>query len=118
MLFRDAEALERLRGIDTVVVDKTGTLTRGRPSFGTAIALAPLDADRVLQLAASLDAGSEHPLATAIVDEARRRGLALLPAEGFESATGTGVRGTVDGHALLLGSPALMKMCMLRHPCH
>ncbi len=109
VLFRDAEAIERLREVDTVVVDKTGTLTEGRPAFGEVAALAPLEGARVLQLAASLDAGSEHPLAAAIVGEARRQGLALLPVQDFESGSGTGVRGRVDGHALLLGSPALMR---------
>ncbi|MCR6686989.1 heavy metal translocating P-type ATPase [Pseudoxanthomonas sp.] len=109
VLFRDAEALERLRRVDTVVVDKTGTLTEGRPLFRETIALPHADAGQVLRLAASLDAGSEHPLASAIVAEARRRGLALAPAEDFESGTGTGVRGRVEGHALLLGSPALMR---------
>ena len=110
VLFRDAEAIERLREVDTVVVDKTGTLTEGRPAFREVAARAPADADRVLQLAASLDAGSEHPLAHAIVAEARRRGLGLLPATGFESGAGTGVRGQVDGRDLLLGSPALMRV--------
>jgi len=109
VLFRDAEAIERLRDVDTVVVDKTGTLTEGRPAFREVVAPPSHDADRVLQLAASLDAGSEHPLASAIVAEARQRGIALLPATDFESGTGTGVRGRVDGHALLLGSPALMR---------
>ncbi|GAB3504689.1 heavy metal translocating P-type ATPase [Pseudoxanthomonas daejeonensis] len=110
VLFRDAEAIERLRQVDTVVVDKTGTLTQGRPEFRDAVALPGYDAGRVLQLAASLDAGSEHPLAHAIVAEARRRGLSLSPASEFESGTGTGVRGRVDGHDLLLGSPALMRL--------
>ena len=109
VLFRDAEALERLRRVDTVVVDKTGTLTEGRPLFRETIALPHADAGQVLRLAASLDAGSEHPLASAIVAEAHRRGIALAPAEDFESGTGTGVRGRVEGHALLLGSPALMR---------
>ncbi|KAF1692548.1 hypothetical protein CSC62_14455 [Pseudoxanthomonas jiangsuensis] len=92
-----------------VVVDKTGTLTEGRPLFRETIALPHADADQVLRLAASLDVGSEHPLASAIVAEAHRRGIALAPAEDFESGTGTGVRGRVEDHALLLGSPALMR---------
>ncbi|KAF1693398.1 heavy metal translocating P-type ATPase [Pseudoxanthomonas koreensis] len=108
VLFRDAEAIERLREVDTVIVDKTGTLTEGRPAFDEVVALAPLDENHILHLSASLDAGSEHPLATAIVGEARRRGMVLSPVEDFESGAGTGVRGRVDGHALLLGSPALM----------
>ncbi|MBO9716826.1 MAG: heavy metal translocating P-type ATPase [Pseudoxanthomonas sp.] len=109
VLFRDAEAIERLREVDTIVVDKTGTLTEGRPAFRHAAAAGAYDEARVVQLAASLDAGSEHPLAHAIVAEARRRGLPLLPASDFESGAGTGVRGYVEGHALLLGSPALMR---------
>jgi len=109
VLFRDAEAIETLRRIDTLIVDKTGTLTEGRPAFRRVMALAPHREDEVLQLAASLDAGSEHPLAQAIVNEARTRGLALSPAQDFDSDTGIGVRGQVDGHALALGNTALME---------
>ena len=109
VLFRDAEAIERLRTIDTVVVDKTGTLTVGKPVFRTVVGSERFAADEVLRLAASLDQGSEHPLADAIVAEARRRGLALEPASGFESATGIGVRGTIGGRALALGNTALMR---------
>src|SRR3546814_5123093 len=75
VLFRDAEAIENLRRIDTLVVDKTGTLTEGRPAFGKAIGVGGFDETEVLRLAASLDQVSEHPLAEAIVAEARRRGL-------------------------------------------
>jgi len=109
VLFRDAEAIERLRTIDTLIVDKTGTLTQGRPVFREVIARADVPADEVLRLAASLDQGSEHPLADAIVAEARRRSLRLSSAEGFDSVTGLGVRGHVDGHALVLGNTALMQ---------
>ena len=109
VLFRDAEAIETLRRVDTLIVDKTGTLTEGRPAFREVASLAPHAADEVLRLAASLDAGSEHPLAEAIVAEARRRGLELSPARDFESASGIGVRGNVDGHALALGNAALME---------
>lgn len=109
VLFRDAEAIETLRRIDTLIVDKTGTLTEGRPAFRSVMALAPHREDEVLQLAASLDAGSEHPLAQAIVNEARTRGLALSPAHDFDSETGIGVRGQVDGQALALGNTALME---------
>jgi Cu+-exporting ATPase len=108
VLFRDAEAVETLRRVDTLVVDKTGTLTEGRPAFRDVLAIAPWTQDEVLRLAASLDAGSEHPLAAAIVAEARRRGMALSPAQDFESMTGTGVRGSVDGKAIVLGNEALM----------
>jgi len=109
ILFRDAEAIEKLRAVDTLIVDKTGTLTEGRPAFRAAIATPGFDDGELLRLAASLDAGSEHPLAQAIVAEARRRGLTLSKAESFESGTGLGVRGRVDGKALALGSAALMR---------
>jgi Cu+-exporting ATPase len=109
VLFRDAEAIERLRTTDTLIVDKTGTLTQGRPAFRDVIALGDLSPDEVLRLAASLDQGSEHPLAAAIVGEARRRGLRLSPAKEFESATGIGVRGKVEGRSLALGNTVLMR---------
>ena len=108
VLFRDAEAIENLRKVDTLIVDKTGTLTEGRPAFRTAAGAAGWEAGEVLRLAASLDQGSEHPLAAAIVNEARERGLALSEAESFESASGIGVRGRVAGRALALGNHALM----------
>lgn len=108
VLFRDAEAIEALRGVDTLVVDKTGTLTEGRPAFRDVQAVPGFEADDVLHWAASLDQGSEHPLAAAIVSEARSRGRALASVEDFDSLTGLGVRGTVEGKALLLGNAALM----------
>src|SRR5690606_13922839 len=108
VLFRDAEAIERLRGVDALVVDKTGTLTEGRAAFRDVLPAPGIDAAQVLQLAASLDQGSEHPLAEAIVAEARQRGLALYPVQDFDSVTGQGVRGTVAGKALLLGNGSLM----------
>ncbi|MBN8214538.1 MAG: heavy metal translocating P-type ATPase [Xanthomonadales bacterium] len=108
VLFRDAEAIETLRRIDTLIVDKTGTLTEGKPAFRDAVALPGFTADDVLRLAASLEQGSEHPLAEAIVAEAVARGLALEAAVDFESASGIGVRGTVAGHILALGNTALM----------
>jgi Cu+-exporting ATPase len=109
VLFRDAEALETLRRIDTLIVDKTGTLTLGRPVFARALAVEPYAEDDVLRLAASIDQGSEHPLAHAIVEAARGRGLPLARAEAFESATGIGVRGRVEGHAIVLGNTALLR---------
>jgi Cu+-exporting ATPase len=109
VLFRDAEAIERLRTIDTLIVDKTGTLTQGRPAFRDVIGYGSVTADEALRFAASLDQGSEHPLADAIVTEAKRRTLTLASAEDFESVTGLGVRGHVDGQALLLGNTALMQ---------
>jgi Cu+-exporting ATPase len=109
ILFRDARALESLRTVDTLIVDKTGTLTEGRPAFRTAVAAGGFEEPELLRLAASLDAGSEHPLAAAIVAEARRRGLALARAESFESGTGLGVHGRVDGRDLAIGSATLMQ---------
>ena len=109
VLFRDAEAIERLRTVDTLIVDKTGTLTEGRPAFRAAIAAAGFDEAQLLRLAASLDQGSEHPLADAIVAEARTRGLSLAKPETFESGAGLGVRGRVEGRELALGSAVLMR---------
>ncbi len=109
VLFRDAEAIENLRKIDTLVVDKTGTLTVGKPAFQGVVAQPGSSEDEVLRIAASLDQGSEHPLADAIVAEARRRGLALAAAGEFESGTGIGVRGTVEGRAVALGNTVLMQ---------
>jgi Cu+-exporting ATPase len=109
VLFRDAEAIERLRTIDTLIVDKTGTLTQGKPAFREVVAAESFSVDEVLRLAASLDQGSEHPLAEAIVAEAHRRGLALETADEFESSTGIGVRGRVGAARLALGNTALME---------
>ncbi|QOW23670.1 heavy metal translocating P-type ATPase [Lysobacter sp. H23M47] len=108
VLFRDAEAIENLRKIDVLIVDKTGTLTEGRPAFHSTLAAEGFSGDEVLRLAASLDQGSEHPLADAIVAEARRREMTLETPEAFESSTGIGVRGKVGGAALAIGNTALM----------
>jgi Cu+-exporting ATPase len=108
ILFRDAAAIEKLREIDTLIVDKTGTLTEGKPAFERAVPAPGFTDDEVLRLAASLDQGSEHPLADAIVRAARERGLPLDKAESFESSSGIGVRGMVKGRALALGNTALM----------
>jgi Cu+-exporting ATPase len=108
VLFRDAEAIERLRTVDTLIVDKTGTLTEGRPAFReTMVAVGSTD-DEVLRIAASLEQGSEHPLASAILAEAKRRQLAIEPAGDFASVTGRGVRASIEGHAVALGNHALM----------
>ena len=109
VLFRDAAAIENFRQIDTLIVDKTGTLTEGKPVFDRAIPVNGFQADELLRLAASLDQGSEHPLADAIVRAARDRGLVLSAVADFESASGIGVRGQVDGRALALGNTALMQ---------
>jgi Cu+-exporting ATPase len=108
VLFRDAEAIEHLRRIDTLIVDKTGTLTEGRPAFREVIAADGFAADQVVRLAASLEQGSEHPLAEAILAEAKQRNLPLGRTDDFESVTGRGVRGRVDGQAVALGNHALM----------
>ena len=108
VLFRDAAAIEGLRKVDTIIVDKTGTLTEGKPSFDRVIAASGFDEGQVLQMAASIDQGSEHPLAHAIVGEAKRRALVLDKPESFESSSGIGVRGTVGGRRLALGNTALM----------
>ncbi|MBX3636640.1 MAG: copper-translocating P-type ATPase [Rubrivivax sp.] len=109
ILFRDAAAVEHMRRVDTLIVDKTGTLTEGRPTFERAVPVDGGDADEVLRLAASLDQGSEHPLADAIVAAARGRALLLAKAEGFESSSGIGVRGLVEGRRLALGNTVLMQ---------
>lgn len=109
VLFRDAAAIEKLRKVSTLIIDKTATLTEGRPVFDCVVAAPGRDADEVLRLAASLDQGSEHPLADAIVRAARERGLALNKPVDFESALGIGVRGTVAGRRLALGNGALME---------
>ncbi len=108
VLFRDAAAIENFRKVDTLIVDKTGTLTEGKPRFDRVVAAAGFTDEEVLRLSASLDQGSEHPLANAIVAAAHERGLALEKAEGFESSSGIGVRGGIDGKALALGNTALM----------
>lgn len=108
ILFRDAAAIEHLRTVDVLIVDKTGTLTAGKPAFDRAVPAAGFSADEVLRLAASLDQGSEHPLADAIVAAARERGLTLETPENFESASGIGVSGRVAGRLLALGNAALM----------
>jgi Cu+-exporting ATPase len=109
VLFRDAAAIENLRKIDTLIIDKTGTLTEGRPAFERAVAAPGFEVDEVLRLAASLDQGSEHPLAETIVRAARERGMTLDNPENFESGSGIGVRGQVGGHQLALGNTTLMQ---------
>ncbi|MGQ0835009.1 MAG: copper-transporting P-type ATPase [Gammaproteobacteria bacterium] len=109
ILFRDAEAIERLRTIDTLLVDKTGTLTEGKPRFHSAHAVGGSDETEVLRLAASVDTLSEHPLAKAIVAEAQHRKLALAEVQDFESVTGRGARGTIDGRRVAVGNLALMR---------
>ena len=107
VLIRSADALERAHRVDVVVMDKTGTLTEGRPVV-TDVVTANSTEERLLCLAASIESGSEHPLAEAVVTRARERDLALLPLEEFNAVPGLGVEGVVDGKRVLLGSAALM----------
>ena len=109
VLFRDAAAIEHMCRVDTLIVDKTGTLTEGRPRFERTVAAPGWGEAEVLRLAASLDQGSEHPLAAAIVAAARQQGLALDAAEQFDSASGIGVRGRIAGRTLALGNTVLMQ---------
>ncbi|WP_377705506.1 heavy metal translocating P-type ATPase [Pseudoduganella sp. UC29_71] len=108
VLFRDAAAIEDLKKVDTLIVDKTGTLTEGKPSFNSVVASAGFKEEDVLQIAASIDQGSEHPLAHAIVSEANKRKLVLTKPDAFESASGIGVRGVLNGNKIALGNTALM----------
>ncbi|MEQ1952819.1 heavy metal translocating P-type ATPase [Mesorhizobium sp. CN2-181] len=109
VLIKDAEALERLSKVDTLIVDKTGTLTEGRPRLTDVVAAGGLDDDALLGLAAALEQGSEHPLAEAIVEGARERGVAIDKVSAFEAITGKGVKGFVAGHAVALGNAAMMQ---------
>jgi Cu+-exporting ATPase len=109
VLIRNAEALERLESVDTVVIDKTGTLTEGRPRLAGVFAASGFDENDALRLAAGLEQGSEHPLAAAIVSGARERGLAVPHAIHFDSVTGMGVIGEVEGHPVVVGTAALMQ---------
>ena len=105
VLIRNAEALERAGHIDTLVVDKTGTLTRGKPAVTDIIAALGAEDDELLRVAAALEAGSEHPLAQAILEHARGRGITPAPVGNFAAVTGHGVRGSINGETALLGSP-------------
>jgi Cu+-exporting ATPase len=109
VLIKNAEALERLEKVDTLVVDKTGTLTEGRPRVVQVTAIAPFTEVEVLGVAAALEKASEHPLAAAIVSAAQERGVRLPDATSFESLTGRGVAGVVNGGRVLIGNPALMQ---------
>jgi Cu+-exporting ATPase len=104
VLVRNAEALERLETVDTLVIDKTGTLTEGRPSLASIVTVDGSSEDEALRLAAALEQGSEHPLAMAILSAARERGIAIPAAEAFVAEPGRGVRGRVEGHAVVFGS--------------
>jgi len=108
VLVKNAEALERLQKVDTLVVDKTGTLTQGRPSLVDQLALGSVDSTRMLLLAAAVEAGSEHPLARAVVEAARRSGSPVAEARDFIAHPGGGVSATVEGQQVVVGSPAFL----------
>jgi Cu+-exporting ATPase len=108
VLFKDATSLETLRNVDTIVVDKTGTLTEGKPRVVSIVAAAGLPQSEILLAAASLERGSEHPLAGAILAAAKERGLSLVAPQDFRSITGKGVTGKVNGQATAVGNRALV----------
>jgi heavy metal translocating P-type ATPase len=109
VLIKDAEALELMEKVDTLVVDKTGTLTEGKPKVQSVVAVAGMDEKDVLKFAASLDALSEHPLAVAIVNYAKEQNIALSSIEQFESVTGKGARGVLNGKKISLGNLRMME---------
>ena len=108
VLIKNAEALERMEKVDTLVVDKTGTLTEGKPSVVAIKATGGIEEEELLRLTASLERSSEHPLAAAIVRSASERGLSLTQAEGFDSPVGKGVTGSVDRRKLVIGNRRIM----------
>jgi len=108
ILIKDADALERLEKINVLAIDKTGTLTEGRPTLTHIAAAQGVDETMLLKLAASVEGASEHPLAAAIVDGAKKRSVAAAPVKGFESVTGRGVRGQVEGHEVTVGQVELV----------
>ena len=109
ILIKNAEALETLQKVDTLALDKTGTLTQGKPELMSVVAVGGETEERVVRLVASLERGSEHPLAAAIVEAAQANGLQLMPAEQFRSLTGRGVVGRVGGHEVAVGNEALLQ---------
>ena len=108
VLIKDAEALELMEKVDTLVVDKTGTLTEGKPKLQVVRTINSFDEDAVLRFAAGLEAVSEHPLATAIVTGAKEKSIALVKPEGFEAVTGQGIRGRIEGREVLVGNTKLL----------
>jgi Cu+-exporting ATPase len=109
VLIKDAEALERMAAVDTLIVDKTGTLTMGKPKLTDTVALADVSEADLLSLASALERGSEHPLAEAIVEGAKAQGAARQEASDFEASTGKGVRGVIGGRAVALGNAVMMR---------
>jgi Cu+-exporting ATPase len=108
VLVKDAEALERLEKVDTLVIDKTGTLTEGKPRVVAVVPAHGIDETKLLRLAASVERASEHPLAAAVVASATERGIASAPPADFQSTAGGGVTGTVEGLAVVIGSPGFL----------
>jgi Cu+-exporting ATPase len=113
VLFKNAEAIEVMRKVNTLVVDKTGTLTEGKPKLVSVTTANGWEEQKLLRLAASLERASEHPLAAAIVGGAEDRGVELTTTESFDSITGKGVRGKIDGHAVALGNRALLEQLQI-----
>jgi P-type Cu+ transporter len=109
VLIKSAEALEVMEKVDTLVVDKTGTLTEGKPRLASAVAAPGFTEDELLRIAATLERGSEHPLAAAVLAGAKERGVAPGELKDFASVTGQGVRGVVDGRPAALGNPRLLE---------
>src|SRR5262249_33237496 len=115
VLVKNAEALEVLEKVDTLVVDKTGTLTEGKPRLASVVVESHFDEAEVLRLAASLELNSEHPLAAAIVATARERGLRLTEPGEFRSVTGKGIIGKVDQRSIAVGSVKLLEELSMPH---
>lgn len=108
ILIKNADVLERIKGLDVIVLDKTGTLTQGRPQVTEIVPLGTLDEAQLLRIAASVESGSEHPLSRAVVDAAQERGLSFATVEGFQAHTARGVSGIVDGQTVLAGNRRLL----------
>ena len=109
ILIKNAEALETFQKVDTIALDKTGTLTQGKPELMNVVAFGGETEERVVRLAASLERGSEHPLGAAIVEAAQANSLGLIPPDGFRSLTGKGVVGIVGGHEVAVGNDKLFE---------
>lgn len=109
VLIKDAEVLETLEKVDTIVVDKTGTLTEGRPKLTEVVTCESVSEEDLIKIAASVEQQSEHPLAHAIVEDAKQRNIDLVSVDDFDSVTGGGVRGTVDGKSVLIGKRSLLE---------
>jgi Cu+-exporting ATPase len=114
VLVQNAEALEILEKVDTLVVDKTGTLTEGKPALASVVVLSDIPENEILSLSAGVERGSEHPFAAAIVRAAEERGLKITPATGFQSRTGRGVLGTIDGRRVVLGNQKFCEELQIR----